>query len=163
MNGIVALVVLVAQAPVAAQQPMTEGSMMHDMGPALMGVMLFTPQHLLARKDALGLTADQVVRLTTIRDGTKTARDGGMADARAHVQALERAVNAARPDTAALKAHFEAAHAAMGKAQWAMLASAAQAQAVLTDAQRAKVRVWADSMQAWRQQHRQMLPPGSPR
>jgi hypothetical protein len=43
-----------------------------------------------------------------------------------------------------------------------MLASAAQARAVLNDAQRATVQVWADSMQAWSQQHRQMMPPRRP-
>src|SRR2546426_5646208 len=38
------------------------------------------------------------------------------------------------------KVHFQAAHGAMGKAHWAMLASAVQARAVLSDAQRAGMR-----------------------
>ncbi len=167
-----------AAAPLAAQQPgkpdtmrhpmmgpgpmspMMEGCMMQQMGPAMMKSMLYTPQHLLARKDALALTADQVTRLTALRDGTKTAHDAAMADARTHMQAMEQAANAAKPDTAALKTHFQAAHAAMGQAHWTMLASGAQARAVLTDAQRAKVQAWADSMQTWMQQHRQQMAPG---
>ncbi len=136
--------------------------MMQQMGPAMMKMMLYTPQHLLARKDALGLTADQVGKLTALRDATKTVHEAAMADARAHMKEMEQAANAPKPDTSALKVHFQAAHNAMGQAHWAMLASAAQARAVLTDAQRAKVQVWADSMQAWMQQHRQMMQPGHP-
>jgi hypothetical protein len=163
MNGkpLVALLALAA-APLAAQQPVMDGPMMQEMGPAMMKVMLYTPQHLLARKDALGLTADQVGKLTTLRAATKTVHEADMAEAQLHMKEMERAADAAAPDTNALKVHFQAAHAAMGKAHWAMLAAAAQARAVLTDAQRTKVQVWADSMQAWMQQHRQMMPPGRP-
>jgi len=132
------------------------------MGPAMMKMMLYTPQHLLARKDALGLTADQVAKLTALRDATKTTHEAAMAEAQTHMKQMEQAADAAAPDTSALKVHFQAAHTAMGKAHWAMLASAAQARAVLSDAQRTKVQVWADSMQAWMQQHRQMMPPGRP-
>lgn len=154
------LAALAATAPLVAQQPMTmEGSMMEHMGPAMMKMMLYTPQHLLARRDALALSADQVTRLTTLRDGAKTAHDAAQAEAETHLRAMEQVANAAQPDSVALKTHFQAAHAAMGKAHWAMLASATQARAVLTDAQRAKVQQWADSMQAWMQQHRQMMNP----
>jgi len=156
-----------AAAPLAAQQPMPPmGHMMDDpmamqemMGP-MMQVMLYTPQHLLARKDALGLTADQVGRLTTLRAATQAAQDAAMGEAKAHMQELEQAANAAAPDTGAMKTHFQAAHAAMGKAHWLALASAVQSRAVLTDSQRAKLKAWADSMQTWMQQHRQMMKPG---
>ena len=170
----IALVALVLAAPLAAQQsdsmhhPMMgaghgmtmDDPMMERMGPSLMRMMLYTPQHLLARKDALGLTPDQVGRLTALRDGAKTARDAAMAEAETHLKELEEVANAAKADTAALKTHFQAAHNAMGKAHWTMLASSAQARAVLTDAQRAKVQIWADSMQAWTEQHRKMMNPG---
>ncbi|HEU5261550.1 MAG TPA: hypothetical protein VFU41_09035 [Gemmatimonadales bacterium] len=161
-------VLMLAAAPLGAQQPspmsemMMEGPMREHMGPAMMGMMLYAPPHLLARKDALGLSADQVARLTALRDGTKTAHDAAMSEAKTHMDAIEQAVNAAKPDTAALKTHFQAAHAAMGKAHWAMLASAAQARAVLTEAQRARMQVWADSMQAWARQHRHMMNPNRP-
>jgi len=169
----IALVALALAAPLAAQQsdsmhhPMGAGHgmtmdnpMMERMGPSLMRMMLYTPQHLLARKDALGLTPDQVVRLTALRDGAKATRDAAMAEAETHLKELEQVANVAKADTAALKTHFQAAHTAMGKAHWTMLASSAQARAVLTDAQRAKVQIWADSMQAWTEQHRRMMNPG---
>jgi LTXXQ motif family protein len=177
MTWKIALVALALATPLAAQQadsmhhPMMAGGpgmammddpMMERMGPSMMRMMLYTPQHLLARKDALGLTSDQVGRLTALRDGAKTARDAAMAEAETHVKELEQVANAAKADTAALKIHFQAAHAAMGKAHWAMLASSAQARALLTDAQRTKVQVWADSMQAWMQQHREMMNPSRP-
>ena len=170
----IALVALVLAAPLAAQQsdsmhhPMMgaghgmtmDDPMMERMGPSLMRMMLYTPQHLLARKDALGLTPDQVGRLTALRDGAKATRDAAMAEAETHLKELEQVANAAKSDTAALKTHFQAAHTAMGKAHWTMLASSAQARAVLTDAQRAKGQIWADSMQAWTEQHRRMMNPG---
>jgi len=170
----IALVALALAAPLVAQQSdsmhhpvmgaghgmMMDDPMMERMGPSLMRMMLYTPQHLLARKDALGLTPDQVGRLTALRDGAKATRDAAMAEAETHLKELEQVANAAKADTAALKTHFQAAHTAMGKAHWTMLASSAQARAVLTDAQRAKVQIWADSMQAWTEQHRRMMNPG---
>lgn len=156
-----------AAAPLAAQQPMPPMHPMMDdpmamqemMGP-MMQVMLYTPQHLLARKDALGLTPDQVSRLTALRAATQTGQDAAMSEGKTHLQELEQAANAAAPDTGAMKTHFQAAQAAMGKAHWLALASAVQGRAVLTDAQRAKLKAWADSMQTWMQQHRQMMKPG---
>ncbi len=157
-------------APLAAQQPapMMPGPMgrsmgdpmaLQDMMGPMMQILLYTPQHLLARKDALGLTSDQVARLSTLRNAAQTGQDAAIGEAKGHVQAMQQAAASPTPDTVAVKTHFEAAHAAMGKAQWLALASAVQAKAVLTDAQRAKLKVWADSMQAWMQQHRQMMKP----
>lgn len=151
--------VALAASPLAAQQPGEEGSMMRDVGPAIMKMMLYTPQHLLARKEALGLTPDQVTRLTALRDGVKTAHEAAEAEARAHLTELDQAANAPQPDTVALKTHFQAAHAAMGRVHWVALAAAVQARSVLNDAQRQKLAVWADSMQAWMQQHRRMMQP----
>ncbi len=171
MNYKLAVAALAVAAPLAAQRPgmgpgpmgqMMGDPMMQQMGPAMMKMMLYTPQHLLARKDALGLTADQVTRLAALRDGLKTAHDAAMAEAQTHMAEMEQAANASKPDTSALKVHFQAAHNAMGKAHWATVAVSAQARAVLTDAQRAKVQAWADSMQTWMQQHRQMMQPGHP-
>ena len=175
------LAVVALAAPLAAQQPakldsmghammgpggpgmmpgmMTAGSMMREMGPAMTTMMLYTPQHLLGHRESLGLTADQVNRLTALRDGSKTTLEAAMTEAQAHMKELEETATAPKPDTAALKTHFQAAHNAAGKAHWTMLVSALQARAVLTDAQRAKIRTWADSMQAWTEQHRKMMNP----
>ena len=153
-------------APLAAQHPAAPGHpMMGDpmalqdlMGP-MMQVLVYTPQHLLARKDALGLTSDQLARLSTLRNAAETGTEAAMADAKRHVQAMQQAAAGLTPDTVALKTHFAAAHAAMGKAHWLSLVSAVQAKAVLDDAQRTKLKAWADSMQAWMQQHRHMMKP----
>jgi len=140
-------------APLAAQQPgmMGRGMMPHmmqmqEMMAPMMRGMAFAPNHLLERKDSLGLTAQQVTRLTALRDAAKTAHDAAHADAKAHMDGLAQAFQAAAPDTNAVKQHFQAAHAAMGKAHWTMLAAAAQAKAVLTDDQRARVERWASTM-----------------
>jgi hypothetical protein len=177
MNWKLALIALALAAPLGAQQAppsdstrhpmmgpgrgmmMMDDPMMEQMGRAMMRVMLYTPQHLLGRKDAIGLSADQVTRLTALRDAAKTAHDAATSDAAAHLKEFEQAANAAQLDTAALKTHFQAAHAAMGKAHWAMLASAVQARALLTDAQRTKLQAWADSMHTWMQHHHQMMNP----
>src|SRR2546429_9478912 len=154
---------LAAQQPAHPMHPMMDDPMaMQEMMGPMMQVMLYTPQHLLARKDALGLTSDQVTRLTALRDAARSAGEAAEADAHSHMQALEQAAESPKPDTSAIKVHFQAAHGAMGKAHWAMLASAVQARAVLTDAQRAGMQAWADSMQAWTEQHRQMMKPSQP-
>lgn len=146
--GVLALVA----APLAAQQPgmMGRGMMprmqMEQMMAPMMSAMAFTPDHLLGRKDSLSLTPQQVTRLTALRDAAKTAHDAVHADAKAHMDALAQAFQVAAPDTAAVKQHFQAAHAAMGKAHWTMLAAAAQAKAVLTEEQRARVDRWASTM-----------------
>ncbi len=133
-------------APLAAQQPgMTGQAMMphmmqmDQMMAPMMGAMAFSPDHLLARKDSLGLTSQQVTRLTALRDAATAAHDAAAADAKTHMEALAQAFQGSAPDTAAVKVHFQAAHAAMGNAHWAMLTAAAQAKAVLTDGQRARV------------------------
>jgi len=149
--GLAAL--MLAAAPLAAQQPQMMGHEQQDhmrqmeqiMAP-MMRAMAFTPDHLLARKDTLNLTPQQITRLTALRDAAKIAHDAAAADAKAHMDGVAQALNVAAPDTGAVKMHFQAAHAAMGKAQWAMLAAAAQARAVLTDEQRARVDRWTSMM-----------------
>ena len=144
-----------AAVPLAAQQPgmmgrdhqmMPHMMQMEQMMAPMMSAMAFTPDHLLARKDSLNLTPQQVTRLTALRDAAKTAHDAAAAEAKTHMDALAQAFQGAAPDTAAVKLHFQAAHAAMGKAHWTMLAAATQAKALLTDEQRARVAAWAGAM-----------------
>ena len=126
------------------------GGMGEHMG-AMMGdaarVMAFSPGHLISHKDVLKLTDQQVSRLTALRDAARTAGDAAKKEADTHRHELMDLMAGANPDTAALKPHFQAMHAAMGKAHWAMLTAAAQARGVLTDVQRARVEGWADAMQ----------------
>lgn len=167
----ISLLILVAlgAGPLSAQHPtpppghmMGDAMGMQQMMAPMMAVMAYTPQHLLAHQDALALTSDQVARLKLLRDATKTAQEAALADAANHMRELRAAADAPTPDTVVWKVHFQAAHAAMGKAHWLALASAAQAKTVLTNDQRSKIKTWADSMETWRQQHRHMMKPGEP-
>jgi hypothetical protein len=128
------------------EMPGMMGQMMEMMGP-MMRTMAFAPDHLLARKDALELTPVQVTRLTALRDAAKTAHDAAHTDMQTHMGAMAQTMKASAPDTTALKQHFQAAQAAMGRAHWAMLSAAAAARALLTDAQRGRVDGWADMME----------------
>lgn len=127
------------------------GGRMHDstMGgmtgmEAMMALMAGSAEHVLGRKAALGLTAEQERRITAIRDAARASHDAAMRDAAGHERELTDVMRAAAPDTGAVKAHFDGAAAAMGRAHFAMLRSAALTRAVLTDAQRARM----DSVQA---------------
>jgi hypothetical protein len=139
-----------AAVPLAAQQPAMRHdehsrsammSHMNEMMTPMMGVMAYAPDHLLDRKESLKLTAQQVTRLTSLQDGAKKAHEQCAADAKPHMDAIAQSLRAG--DTVALKQHFDAAHAAMGKGHWAMFGIAMQARAVLTDEQRAQVDRWA--------------------
>jgi hypothetical protein len=130
---------------------MMQGGMMRDsaMGGMMEGMMremALAPEHLLARKAALALTADQERRITAIRDAARAPHDAAMSTAMHHEQEIGDVMRTAAPDTAAVTHHFTAAHAAMGQAHLAMLQSAALARAVLTDAQRRQVDSLATAM-----------------
>ena len=130
---------------------MMQGGMMHDsaMGGMMEGMMrqmALAPEHLLARKAALALTADQERRLTALRDAARAPHDAAMSTAMHHQQEIDAVMRTAAPDTAALAHHFSGAQAAMGQAHLAMLQSAALARAVLTDAQRRQVDSAATAM-----------------
>jgi Spy/CpxP family protein refolding chaperone len=170
MNRIVLpILVALGAGPLTAQQPtpppghmMGDAMGMQQMMAPMTAVMAYMPRHLLAHKDALALTSDQVARLTALGDASKTAQEVALADAANHLRELRAAADVPTPDTAVWKIHFQAAHAAMGKAHWLALVSAAQAKTVLTADQRSKIKTWADSMETWTQQHRHMMKPGEP-
>jgi len=149
-TGITALAALLV-APLAAQEHQMGQGGMHEMMAQMMAPMMrgmaFAPDHLLMRKDALGLTSQQVTRLTALRDAAKTAHDAAEADGKAHMGALAQAMQASAPDTGAVRLHFQGAHVAMGKAHLTMLTAAAQAKALLTDEQRGRVNGWVDAME----------------
>lgn len=126
--------------------------MMHGMMAPMMRVMAYTPQHLLAWKDSLKLTSDQISKLTTIQSSAKATHDAAAAGFKTHFDAVTQGFQSASPDTAALRRHYEEAHAAMGKAHWAMVVAATQARAVLTDAQRQRVDGWVNAMQQYMRQ-----------
>ena len=147
-----ALILLACTAvPLAAQQPAMRHdehshsrmmSHMNQMMAPMMGVMAYAPDHLLDRKESLKLTAQQITRLTSLQDGAKKAHEQCAADAKPHMDAIAQGVSAGA-DTVALKQHFDAAHAAMGKGHWTMFGIAMQARGVLTEQQRAQVDRWS--------------------
>jgi Spy/CpxP family protein refolding chaperone len=112
--------------------------------------VVFTPDHLLERQAVLGLTPQQVQRLTALRDAAKSAHDAQHALAMKHMEQLATLTGSA--DTTAVRAAFMAHHTAMADAHWIMLRAAVQAKAVLTEVQRARVEGWVDAMQAHRAQ-----------
>ena len=144
-------VLAASAAPLAAQQHPAHraapamamhGDMMPGMDSMMapmMRAMADAPEHLLRRKDALHLTADQVSLLTLLADSARTAHDAAAQQAQMHLGEMEQVLHTATPDTAAVRMHFDAAHKYMSDAMWAMLRSAALARAALTDEQRTQV------------------------
>lgn len=145
---------LAAQNPHGHKQPGHPMMGMNDMMPMMQEMMMpmvramvYSPGALLARKDSLKLTADQVTRLTSLQTANKAEQDAAVAAMKPHLSAVSQAFQAAAPDTNALRTHFEAAHGVMGKEHWAMLSAAAQSRALLTDAQRQKVDSWVAKLE----------------
>jgi Spy/CpxP family protein refolding chaperone len=167
MLRVVAFVAIVVAAPLAAQQPdsgmrgrkmigdtahrqhmgMMEPGMGGMSGMMMMGDMAFAPEHLLAQNGELQLTAQQITALTALRDAGRRDGKTAMDKAKVHMDELRTAMDAASPDTAAIRMHFLAAHDAMGQAHLAMLVTLARAKALLTDAQRAQVAAWREHME----------------
>ena len=71
-------------------------AMMREMMAPIMRIVAFTPDHLLDHKDSLQLTADQVAKLTSIRDAAKAAHDAAAAGVRHQDSAVRRDRQAAR-------------------------------------------------------------------
>jgi Spy/CpxP family protein refolding chaperone len=138
--------VMAQQHPMGAQSPMP----MRGMG-AGMALAAFQPARLLDQRDSLELTAEQVTRLKAIQADAQKAHDEAMARHDEHQSELMESLQADSPDLEAIQTHFMAAHAAMGLAHWAEMDAGLKARAVLTDAQRAKVKV---SMPGGGMQHR---------
>ena len=65
--------------------------MMREMMAPMVGVIAYTPGHLLAQKDSLKLTPDQVTKLTNIESSAKTAHEAGAADFKTHMGAVSQA------------------------------------------------------------------------
>ena len=151
-----------AAGPLAAQQPAMRHdehsrsammSHMHEMMAPMMGVMAYAPDHLLDRKESLKLTAQQITRLTALQDGSKKAHEQCAADVKPHMDAIAQGLRAGAADTVALKQHFDAAHAAMGKGHWTMFGIAMQARAALTEEQRAQVDRWSKEQHEHETEH----------
>src|SRR5262245_56221202 len=119
----------------------------------MMRLHAFMPEALLEHREHLQLTAQQVTRLEQLRDAAKAAHETAETQSQQHMQQMTAALGAANPDTAQIRAHFNAHHDAMGQAHWAMMRSALQARAVLNDGQRQ----WMEGFVAAMGQHEAMM------
>lgn len=157
-TGRLALALALVATPLAAQQPPQPpqprqqapgmgprmGAMMGMGGGMLMG-MGYAPQRLVDRREALGLTPDQVSRLEALSQQAKQARDKADSVAQGHRDALANLWKQDTPDVNQIRSHAQAAMQAMESAHLAQLVAAAQAKAVLTPEQRGRVAGWADA------------------
>lgn len=142
--------------PVAAQQPLPPAQTPQQgpgrMGPGMGAMMgpglpmgVYAPQHLVDRREALGLTPEQVSRLEALAQETKQTSDKASAEAKTHWDQLAELWKQATPDVNQVRTHAQAAMQAMQGARVAHLVAAAQAKVVLTPEQRGRVAGWADA------------------
>jgi len=136
-----------AQPPAQQPQPARMG-----MGPWAQGAMgpglhagVHAPQHLVNRREALGLTPEQVSRLEALAQEAKQAGDKAQAEAKTHWDQLAELWKQPTPDVNQVRTHAQAAMQAMQGARVSHLVTAAQAKAVLTAEQRGRVAGWADA------------------
>lgn len=115
-----------------------ERQMQEAMAP--MAMSAFAPGHLLQMREALGLSDDQVKQLDQLQVESKDAHDQAMASHDQHRAEMMKAMEAETPNPDLVRAHFTGAHDSMGMAHWAEMDAGMKAMAVLTDAQRAKVK-----------------------
>lgn len=108
-------------------------------------VAAFSPGHLLSRRDALGLTDQQVTQLQALDKQVRDAHQKAMASAKTERDALVAAWKAEQPDATQVRGHAQALMQAMQSAHLAMLGAAAQAKGLLTPEQRGHVEGWLEA------------------
>ncbi len=158
---LVAAGVLPAQEPEAAPEDQPRRMRLHapgtwwEGGPAmrqqmrlgaagLPGVHHFAPQALIARKDFLGLSEEQVAQLERLGEELTGTHEQALESAKASHEALLEAWQADRPDADAVRRYAEQAMQAQQAAHLAMLTGAAQAKALLTPEQQGKMQGWIE-------------------
>jgi Spy/CpxP family protein refolding chaperone len=105
----------------------------------------YAPRLLIAWRQSLGLSAEQVSRLEALAQEARQAADKATAEARMHWDQLAEIWKQPTPDVNQVRSHAQAAMQAMQAARLAHLVAAAQAKAVLTPEQRGRVGGWADA------------------
>ena len=166
--ALTALVALAAAAPVAAQQheqrargQMSHMTAMHCGGTGMMmqnthadtmkqRMMQMmgapTPGMILHHKQELGLSAEQIGRLETLEKQAEAACSQHMRLGMEAHQAANQLLEAAAPDFAAYTAKMKQAAGQMAEGHVAMAKAALEARAVLTPAQREKVKTMMGQM-----------------
>jgi Spy/CpxP family protein refolding chaperone len=106
--------------------------------------LAFDPAHLLARKDVLALTPQQVTRLAALRQSAEPAFTASRTEIRKQREAIAAIMKADAPDTMQLKQQLMALQTAANSAHWARISASIQARAVLNESQRGRVQRWLD-------------------
>jgi Spy/CpxP family protein refolding chaperone len=114
-------------------------------GRQFQGVGAYAPRLLIAWRQSLGLSAEQVSRLEALAQEARQASDKALAEARTHWDQLAEIWKQPTPDVSQVRTHAQAAMQAMQAARLAHLVAAAQAKAVLTPEQRGRVSGWAEA------------------
>jgi Spy/CpxP family protein refolding chaperone len=103
------------------------------------GMLSYSPQMLLARRDLLGLDDQQVMELEQLAENSRALHDQALEDVQERQAQLDEAFDVEQPDAAAVRQYAEALMDARQEAQLAMLDGAARARGVLTSEQQAKL------------------------
>jgi Spy/CpxP family protein refolding chaperone len=106
--------------------------------------MMYAPDRLVNRREALKLTPEQVSRLETLAQEARKAREQADTVARARADELRTLWEAPAPDVRAIERAHQSLATARQAAALAEVRAAAQAKAVLTDEQRGHVAGWRD-------------------
>jgi len=106
-------------------------------------VRAYLPERLVALRERLSLTPDQVSKLEALAQENRKVRDAGAEAARAQEARLRDLWAADTPDVKAIQEASRTVMRARQDAQLAAVGSAAQAKAILTPEQRGWMRGWA--------------------
>jgi Spy/CpxP family protein refolding chaperone len=116
-----------------------QGGMGETMGMMMGGAAPFAPAKLLDRREQLGLSDEQVTKLTELDQATTAAADQAHQPAHAAMQTLRAELAQPAPDTAKVHAYLNAHDTAMGNVMWLRIKAALEAKTLLTEAQREQV------------------------
>ena len=100
----------------------------------------FAPAALLAHREELELSADQISKLMALQQRADSAAAQAHMPAHAAMVGLQQALASESPDVDEVRGLFEAHQTAMGNVQWAHAAAALEARGLLTPIQYGMVR-----------------------
>lgn len=109
------------------------------MGP-LAGLKVFAPAALLEHGEHLALSAEQVAKITKIKESAAKEAEMVHAPAHAAMMSLRKALDEGETDLEALGSYYKAHNTAMSNTQWINVRAALETRAVLTKEQVAKLR-----------------------
>jgi len=112
--------------------------------PLMMEMHVYSPAHLLDRRETLSLTDQQVQRFTQLQTEFQAAHERARQEAEEHVRQAQQAWVGG--DANGVATHVRAGMEAMQQAHLAMVTASTAVRAALTAEQRARVQGWTDAM-----------------